>query len=340
VFVCALLLSITAGAPGARAARHADDGNITLTVRQIISNASPSATHRDTFSYSLTPKRSSNPMPAGSDANSYDFTIAGNDERSIGPISFSEAGVYDYDITHTDDSRPGYTSDYETYSLKVYVDSDLSTTIIARKDDGSKAGNISYKHTLGEEYGGKPSNPYGVINPPIVKTVSGKPPKDARFAFELVAADPESPMPTGSVNGVSTAHITGSGRTEFGTWSYTREGVYYYTIREADTGDAEYTYDSTVYAIIDTVFEADGELQVSRVITNGANKPVTSISFINKYNALKPEPTPAGTPGGMPKTGDDINVTRLTILFCTAWIVALGCAAILLISRRRGKADK
>jgi len=42
----------------------------------------------------------------------------------------------------------------------------------------------------------------------------------------------------------------------------------------------------------------------------------------------------------MPKTGDESNITLLTVLFHSAWIAALGSAVFLLIGKRRRKANK
>jgi len=285
-----LLLVFLASAvciPAASAGR----GDVTLTVRQVLSyngngngngnGSTPLPT--DAFGYTLIPKQASSPMPSGSGANGYEFAIQGNRDASIGPIIFTDPGVYDYEINHTDDSQNGYTCDTEVYSLKVFVENDLSTTIIALKRDGSKAASIRYEHNLNYVYDVLPSNPYGVINPPVVKTVSGNPAKAETFEFRMEAARQDSPMPKGSSDGVNTLHIKGSGRGQFGTWAYTQEGVYYYKVSEVNTKAKGYTYDTTVYTITDTVWEENGQLEVTRVIKNDANKQVTSIAFINTY---------------------------------------------------------
>jgi hypothetical protein len=52
-----------------------------------------------------------------------------------------------------------------------------------------------------------------------------------------------------------------------------------------NSGDKGYRYDSSVYTITDTVTDVDGQLVLSRVVTNDSNKPVSNYAFINKYSA-------------------------------------------------------
>ena len=85
------------------------------------------------------------------------------------------------------------------------------------------------------------------------------------------------------VEGIKTISIAGSGKGEFGTWSYQKEGNYYYKITEVNTGESRYTYDPVIYTITDMVKDADGQLVVNRVVTNEAKKQIDSCIFINKY---------------------------------------------------------
>jgi len=301
-------------------------GEITLTVKQAFSNPGISD---DTFHYKLAPKLASNPMPAGSGADGYTFSITGTNDAQLGPILFNEPGVYAYEISCITASRPGYTCAHETYRLEIFVERSLAFTVVIYKEDGSKVSDIKYEHT----YRPLPSDPSAMVDPPIVKTVSGNPAKDSAFIFQLTAKNPSGPLPAGSADGVKTLQIIGPGQGSFGTWSYTAEGTYYYTVSEVNSGVSGYTYDTTVYTITDAVKAADGQLAVTRVITNGANKQVSSLSFINTYT-----PPPGNGKGGSgkpgPITGDETQIALYITLFCVAGIVALGSAAWLLISRQ------
>jgi pilin isopeptide linkage protein len=168
-----------------------------------------------------------------------------------------------------------------------------------------------------------PSDPLLMVDPPLKKTVSGSPDHDSTFTFKLEASDSSQPMPSGSLNGVKTITITGSGEGEFGTWSYEREGAYYYTVTEVNTGEAGYAYDPAVYTITDMVKGEDGTLVVSRTVTNATNKTVSSFTFINRY----------GSDG--PKTGDDMVTIFYIVLLSLGGAAVLGAAMTLIIGGKR-----
>lgn len=327
---------------------------VMLLVKQVFTSVGSSAPINDTFSYRLTPKQASNPMPAGSNADGYTFTIKGTGEKRIWPVPFTKAGTYEYEIRHITDPRTGYVFDQTVFRLEIIVTSDLKASALVYKGNSSEKlakAQLQYEHT----YRLLPSDPLTMVDPPIVKTVSGNPSRASAFTFQLKAGNPANPMPAGSISGVKTVQVLGSGRAEFGTWAYTAEGTYYYTISEL-TGQSDYTYDNMVYTITDTVTAVNGKLTVTRVVANNANKQVTSCAFINTYKGNGGStPTPDGKPGGGtgggsgggsggggsgPKTGDESQVTLYTVLFCTAAVVALGSMVYLLAGKRRRKATK
>jgi pilin isopeptide linkage protein len=367
------LIPIFFGLAMASGSHTAVAGDVTLSVRQAFTDSGKDGMLRttssygfadDTFHYRLTPKRTTYPMPTGSALSNYDFTITGSGEVSIGPIGFTSAGVYTYDIVHVTDSKPGYQYDLTIYTLEVLVDSSLAAVVIATKQNGEKAPDILFEHSYDADEGLLPSDPSVMVDPPVVKTVSGNPEKGAAFTFRLTPGNPANPMPAGSVGGVKTVTVTGSGQTDFGTWSYTAKGTYYYAISEDNTGESNYTYDTTVYMIIDTVTEENGQLVVARVVLNNANKQVTSLSFINTYTGggPTPSPTPSGNPsatpttrpsgnpgggaspsarpGAGPKTGDESNAALYAVLFCAAGVAALLSVGYLIFDRRRGRVMK
>jgi len=318
-------------------ASAAGPGQVTLTVKQVFSGTGASAPGK-TCSYRLTPKKASNPMPnatgggVGSGADGYSFYITGTDDISVGPITFTQPGQYTYELHHTTPPASGFTYDQEVYTLEMYVKNDLTVAVLVYKKDGSKAAGITYAHA---GQGLLPSDPAAMADPPIVKTVSGNPARAGSFTFRLAAGNLSNPMPAGSANGVKTIQITGPGRGEFGTWRYASEGTYYYTVVEVNTGENGYTYDTTVYTITDTVKAVDGQLAVTRVVINGANKQVTSLSFINTYAPGGGPTSPEGKPG--PITGDESKIMLYIVLFSIAGLAALGSITYLLVGKRRGK---
>jgi pilin isopeptide linkage protein len=257
---------------------------VTLYVDQAFIKNSTASDVNNEFTYDLISLDTGNPMPFGSLSSVYSFTAAGTSVKEVGPITFSNTGIYRYEIKGNASSPArGYSYDTQVYSVEVYVkrtEDDLSAEIIVKKSDGNKVGGIKFENI----YTPLASDPEIMVDPPVKKTVSGNPSRTSSFTFSLTAKDRANPMPEGSVNGVKYMTIYGSGEEDFGTWKYIREGTYYYTISEVVFPDTGYTYDSSVYTITDVVKDADGQLVVIRTVTNGSNKQVESCTFINKYN--------------------------------------------------------
>ena len=304
----------------------AETGELTLTLQQTFFYARAETPPEATFRYRLAAEQPATPMPFGSEAGNYDFSVTGTADESI-TIGFKTAGVYEYKLSHTTTPASGYTLDQEVYTLRITVNNDLTYTVLVYKADGSKAEEIRYEHSYNAAGSPPdPSNPGLMPELPVIKTVQGNPPKAGTFAFRLTANDPSNPMPFGSVDGTKTVEITGPGQTVFGTWSYTREGVYLYTVSEAIPANAGgYAYDTAVYTVTDTVTAADGQLILSRVVTDHLGKPVTSYSFLNAYRGGG-----SVSPDG-PKTGDASQLTLYAVLFCLASIVLV----YLLLGKRR-----
>ncbi|MCL1859629.1 MAG: sortase B protein-sorting domain-containing protein [Oscillospiraceae bacterium] len=263
------------------AAHAADSAELNLKISQIFTTTETSAPPDNNFNYILTPKAAANPMPACGNENGYNFSIEGTQDINIGPIIFTQTGIYIYELKHITAPQPKYVYDQEVYTLEIYIDNNMTAIVVVYKENGNKAMEIKYNQFYAQAF--IPSDPELMTDPPVVKTVSGNPATSEVFTFLLKAQYPSQPMPAGSVNGVKTVQITGSGRAEFGTWSYTSAGTYYYYVSEVNTGVSGYDYDTAVYTITDSVKNIDGRLTVTRIVTNNANRQVTSMSFINVY---------------------------------------------------------
>ena len=329
ILVIALVMTLVAAALAPIVA-YAADNPLYFSVEQTIRPASSD----EEFAYRLTPLGDGSPMPFGSLSDGYYFTIAGEGSANIGPISYSRPGVYRYEIFQIiEEEKPGYTYDRRVYIIEVYVDATLDVTLVIINVDGTKTDVIVFEN----EYNVEPSDPELMVDPSVVKTVTGDlPGEDGVFTFRLVAKDPLQPMPAGSSGGVKTITIKGSGRGEFGTWSYVKAGTYIYTVNEVKSGVKGYTYDTVVYTITDVVSDENGRLVLSRAVTNNTGASVTSMSFINKYSI-------AGTPGGGggegkpgPKTGDDTNTALYYTLLGLSGAAAAG-ASIYLAAGRKSK---
>jgi len=276
---------------------------LSLEVTQVITSSYVSVMLEQTIIYRLTPKTAGAPMPISrrSGLDGYTFAITGTVKAQMEPIIFNTPGTYTYELNCITNEDSGFIYDQRVYTIEAYVASDLTTNYIVYNDGGRKAGSIEYRHRLFM----LSSDPNDMLDPPVVKTVSGNPAADSTFTFRLTAGDPSNPMPYGSIGGVKTVQVTGSGSAEFGTWSYSAEGTYYYTVSEVNPGGSSYIYDDAVYTITDTVRAEDNRLVVTRVVTNSSSRQVLSLMFINTYkgggnNGGETTPTPTPTPSPPP----------------------------------------
>lgn len=283
------------------------------------------------FRYMLAAKETTSPMPTGSTNGSYPFVISDTGSVSLGPISFSHSGQYDYEIKQVVDSpMAGYYYDPQVYTVSVYITEAFETSIIVKDSSNTKVTLIAFEN----RYAPLASDPAVMVDPPVKKTVSGTPACSSIFTFRLVANDKTNPMPAGSVDGIKTVTVVGSGETEFGTWSYTEAKTYYYSVYELNTGESGYFYDATVYTITDTVADVNGQLVVTRTTTNNANKQVAAFTFINQYTA------PAGNGLTGPQTGGDSMTGLYRALLYGSIAVFFLCAVYLFISRTHKKNTK
>jgi pilin isopeptide linkage protein len=387
--LCAITALVMALIMAAPLAAHAADNPLSFMVEQVFTTSAASA--EATFTYFLKPLQENNPLPAQSTAEGYTFTVGGNNTIAIDLLNCSLPGLYRYEIFQIiGAARPGYTYDRRAYTIEVHVDAALKGIFIVRNHDGTKAMNIRFENRYQADPDGPdppteeippiqilPSDPKLMKDPPVMKTVFGDPDIDSTFIFKLTPRNAANPLPAGSTGGAMIIRVTGSGRGEFGVWSYDQEGVYYYTVSELNTGEQGYTYDTAVYTITDRVTAENGQLTVSRVVTNALNKQVTSLIFINKYESrlsgpqedIPPEGTADGSqadgsytrsshqlsddpqnsifgdgspgsnlPFGLPRTGDDTNTALYIIMLALGGVSTIGATTYLLKSGKRRKA--
>lgn len=129
----------------------------------------------------------------------------------------------------------------------------------------------------------------------VSKKVDGdKPEAASNFEFVMKPADPANPMPEGSENGIYTFNIEGAGSKVLPPIRFEKAGTYAYTISENKIDAQYYTFDVTVYEVVYTVTETNGELSSAVTITNTLTKEASALVFTNVYK--EPEPI-------LPQTG-------------------------------------
>ena len=97
ILITALLLALTP------LALYAAENPLMITVNQVFSFPPASEIGTATFTYRLSPSNPllSVPMPAGSTAAGYSFSITGTDSKEIGPITYNQQGYYEYILFQT-----------------------------------------------------------------------------------------------------------------------------------------------------------------------------------------------------------------------------------------------
>ncbi|MPN26190.1 hypothetical protein SDC9_173614 [bioreactor metagenome] len=90
----------------------------------------------------------------------------------------------------------------------------------------------------------------------------------------------------------------------------------------------------------DAVKAVDGQLILSRTVTNSANKPVHSCTFINTYSSKTTgggsgSGSGSGSGVGGPKTGDDLTHAPYSIALAISLLAAFLCSGWLVLLRKR-----
>ena len=161
--ICCLISSVVAP----QSARAADSVQVPLVVTQILSSDGSATPPQATFTYRLTAQSPSAPLPEGASADGYTFTITGNTDAQIAPISFVRPGAYSYELSCLPTAEAGFTTDTQIYTIEMYVTTDLSVYSIVYLSDENKTADIRFT----QRYSALPSNPANMVDPPVQKTV-------------------------------------------------------------------------------------------------------------------------------------------------------------------------
>ena len=204
------------------------------------------------FSFDLTaPEAKDNQTKATADENG---TV------NFDPITYTQAGVYNYTVKEQKGNLGGVTYDEKTYNIKVTV------------TDNAGQLEAAVEYPDGQEI----SNTYQAASVTKVlkanKALTGANLADDQFTFELVN------KATDQV--VQTAKNKADGTVTFPAETYTEVGNHTYIIREKNDGSKGYTYDDkTVEVTVAVTDNGQGQL----VATETYAKPA---EFSNNYQAL------------------------------------------------------
>jgi pilin isopeptide linkage protein len=285
-----------------QAAYAAQGDTVNLTVKQNFTSSVSG-----TFGYVLTGQNASTPMPSGSTGSTCTLNLTDTATQDIS-IGYTAAGTYQYTLkADAATLGAGFTRAAEEYTVEVYVTGSapsLDVAVIIKNKSGAKVDDSDIIFTPGYQ----PLATGATPDTPVYKTVNGNPPGAGNFTFVLRRISPaNAPMPADSSNGAKQITINGSGAGYFGTWNYTKAGIYNYTAAETNTGVSGYSYDNTVYSITDTVTDNNGQLTISRNVTSSSGgSGLTAFSFTNTYtasgNSRSSEPPPSSSSSSSPSS--------------------------------------
>ena len=204
------------------------------------------------FSFDLTaPEAKDNQTKATADENG---TV------NFDPITYTQAGVYEYTVKEQNGKLGGITYDEKAYKVKVTVTDNAGQLEAAVEyPDGQEITNVYQAGSVSK-----------VLK--ASKSLTGKNLADDQFTFELVNKE------TGQV--AQTAKSKADGTVTFPAETYTAVGNYTYIIREKNDGSKGYTYDTKAPEVTVAVTD-NGQGQLVATETYA-----TPAEFTNNYQAL------------------------------------------------------
>lgn len=243
------------------AAGNVSFGEISYTMENVFGTAATSADAQSGVDTGI----------AGEDASS----VAETDDGQIAVASVQRTKSFTYTVAESG-SVAGVTNDTSVKTITVTVTDNGDGTLSVSKSTAGEATDFTFVNT----YSVTPqeSSPTGEDGFAITKKLEGRDLRDGEFAFTLVSTVEGMPE-------VLTAANDANGHVVFPAVTFSRPGIYKYTLAEVDGDLGGVIYDGTVYDITATVSDnGDGTLSVAwSAATDGGVLGETSIVFVNSY---------------------------------------------------------
>lgn len=121
-----------------------------IPIQKRITGDTPST--NSTFTFVLSAKDASNPMPAGSDGTRKEITITGAGSNEFGEIPFKKPGTYIYTISEKNGNVEGYTYDSRVYTVTFEViekNGELISTRTMKDNEGNDYSLVEFTNKFG-----------------------------------------------------------------------------------------------------------------------------------------------------------------------------------------------
>jgi pilin isopeptide linkage protein/uncharacterized repeat protein (TIGR01451 family)/uncharacterized repeat protein (TIGR02543 family)/LPXTG-motif cell wall-anchored protein len=247
-------------------------------------------------------------MPSSTTATASGVTSADAKDFSFSGITFKATGIYKFNVIENDlpaSGYTGYTKDGRTVTATVVVTKNTANELVAAigyagGSDSAQTAKATFKNT----YGVAPVTVNSADHAGITKNVTGDTPAVMpTFTYTCVA---DQANPDGVTGLKTSATTTGAGTTDFGKATFTKAGVYKYTISETDDApnadwtysDASYTWtvkvedqNGTLVVVQDTLVDANGDAANGAAFTNDYSIAILGITKSADVSHAKPGET-------------------------------------------------
>jgi pilin isopeptide linkage protein/uncharacterized repeat protein (TIGR01451 family)/LPXTG-motif cell wall-anchored protein len=248
----------------------------------------PTVSAKD-FTFTVTPKTGDTTgytMPTSTSATASGVQTGTDGTFTFGDITFTKAGTYTFEITEDDlpaTGFGGYTKDGRTVTATVTVTDTASVLSAAVTYAGGSDSTSTDKATFENTYGVAPVTVNSADKAGITKTVTGDTPETMpTFTYTCVA---DQANPDGVTGLKTSATTTGAGTTDFGKATFTKAGVYKYTISETDDApDTNWTYSTATYTWTVTVTNDNGTLEAAQTLVDANGDAADGVAFTNDYS--------------------------------------------------------
>ncbi len=214
-----------------------------------------------------------------------DKDVAADGSFSFDEISFSKAGTYKFTVTQNDKGAAGYTYDDASYEVTVTVELDKDTNTLKKTitytKDGGEVTEVVFNNTYATP---APSDITFSGNKTLKENGVDKAMEEGQFSFTIAAdASNDATGYTGFTAG--SQDVAANGSFSFGTVSFTKVGVYKFTISEVDKGAAGYHYDANAVTVTVTVeLDTATNTLVATATYEKAGETTDGIAFANTYD--------------------------------------------------------
>ncbi len=217
------------------------------------------------------------------------FTITGagfaSDLEDL--ITFTEEGTFTFTITELGNGLPtGYTRDEKTWTLTVTVSEKRFYLAIDSVTYTQMTTGATDDHaTFTNEYNATPVAVSATVSKSIPATA---PIESFTFSMQAEKDNPEgaslAPGETMTVD-VNTYDAAYQGTAGFDAVTFTKAGIYKFTITEVNSGKPGWTYDnSTIWTLQVTVRDVDAILYADVLYTDQGGATAETAKFINEYD--------------------------------------------------------